>query len=115
MVEVMIAIAILATLALSTLLTLVPIGRQTRLNRELQAATHAVGDVLERIHATPFNDLQTLYPDGQTASVSELQDGQLTVSYDDPTADPAILTLTLSWNSPQISPVTRTFTTVRTE
>lgn len=115
MVEVMITIAILATLSLATLLTLVPIGRQTRLNRELQAATHTVSDVLERIHATPFNDLQTLYPDGQTAAVSELPGGQLTISYVDPTTDPVILNLTLAWDSPQIGPVTRTFTTVRTE
>ncbi|MCA8960807.1 MAG: hypothetical protein KDC38_09850 [Planctomycetes bacterium] len=115
LVEIVVAVALLSVLTLSTLLTLIPVSRQTRLNREVEAATYAVSDVLERIHATPFSELLTLYPDGTVQAVSTLENGQLAISYEDVTTDPLIMTLALTWQSPEVGSMSRTFRTVRTE
>ncbi len=113
--ETIVAVALLAVLTLSTLLTLIPISRQTRLNRELEVATYAVSDTLEKIHATPFNDLLTLYPAGQSIPIDDLPSGQIVIAYVDPTTDPLVMNVALSWESDEVGSMTRNFTTVRTE
>lgn len=113
--EVAMAVALLSVLTISTLLTLVPVSRQTRLNREVQAAVSEVSNILERVHSTPYADLTTLYPDGSTIAVDHLDNGELTIGYEDPSADPLLMNVTISWESPQVGPMTRTFVTVKTK
>jgi len=115
LIETVVAAALLGVLTLSTLLTIIPISRQTRLSREVEAATYAVSDTLERIHATPFNEILILHPDGQSLDVDTLPSGQLSITYDDPTADPLVMTISLSWVAEDGGSIVREFTTVRTE
>jgi type II secretory pathway pseudopilin PulG len=113
--EVVIALGILTALALATVLILVPVSRQGRINRETSTADAAVQRTLEEIHATPFNDLLDQFPDGSDEIVPDLPDGSLAVSYADPTADPLEIELTLSWMSPEIGAMEVVFNTLRTE
>lgn len=115
MIEVAVAVAILGVLTISTLLTLIPVSRQTRLNREMEAAAAGMRDAMERVQATPFSELLTLYPDGSVLPVATLADGEITVSYADPAADPLLITFALTWDSPDVGPMERTYLTVRTE
>ena len=113
--EVVLAIVLLTSLALATLVLLVPIARQSRVNREVHTADTEVKKVLERIHATPFNDLLTLYPPGTSQPMTGLASGQLVVNYVDPAADPLEIQVTFSWSSPNLGSMKKTFTTARTE
>lgn len=115
LIEVAMAVALLSILTISTLLTLVPVSRQTRLNREVEAATSEVRNVLERVQSTPYADLLGIYPDGATMTVDRLESGQMTVAYDDVTADPLVMNLAISWESPQVGAMARTFVTVKTK
>ena len=115
LIEVAVAVALLSILTVSTLLTLIPISRQTRLNREMEAASSAVRDLMERVHATPYSDVAALYPDGTVMTLADLENGEVTIAYDDVTADPLIISFDLRWESPQIGAMSRTFTTVKTE
>ena len=113
--EVAVAVTLLGVLAVSALLTIIPISRQTRVNRELEGAASAARNVLEQVHATPFNELATLYPDGTTIAVEGLESGEVAVSYPDPAADPLEMRLTLSWESPDLGEMSETFITMKTE
>ncbi len=113
--ELVTAVAVLAVVSIATLLTLIPVSRQTRVNRELAAAAAAARNVLEEMQATPFADLVTVYPDGQVIPVGTLDDGQVAIAYEDPAADPLQIQVSLSWVSPEVGPMTRTYVTMRTE
>lgn len=115
LVEVAAAVSLLGILTISTLLTLVPVSRQTRLNRELESASAAARNVLEQVQATPYNEIVGSFPDGQTTSLTSLQSGTVVISYADATADPLVMTVTVAWDSPQVGPMSRVFTTVKTE
>ena len=115
LIEVTIAIVILAVLSFTTALVLVPVSREHRSARETDIANAAVRSVLESVHATPFNELLINYPNGNTIPITDLTNGQIAVSYADPTADPLIMQLDLSWDSPESGAMSRTFFTVRTE
>jgi hypothetical protein len=113
--EVVLTIFLLTGTALATALLVIPIARQTRMNREMQAADLEVKKVLERVQATPFTEILTVYPPGTSQPVPALDGGQIAVNYADPTADPLEVQVTLSWSSPDLQNMQKTFTTVRTE
>lgn len=113
--EVMVASAILTVLTLSTLMVVIPVSRQVRIHREVELATVETGKVLEKIQSTPFFQITTIYPQGINLDVPGLENGRITVTYDDPAADPLFVRATLSWDSPDPGAMTRTFSTVRTE
>lgn len=115
LIEVAVAVALLSILTVSTLLTLIPVSRQTRLTREMETASAAVRDLMERVHATPFSEVPVLYPDGTVVTLAALENGDVTIAYEDITADPLIISFDLAWNSPQIGSMSRTFVTVKTE
>ena len=109
LVEVVMAISILTLLAVSTIISLVPVSRQNRMSRETEQAVAQVRNVLEQIQATPFSDLPTLYADGQVLSIPNLENGQILIEYGDPATDPLVIQATLSWDSEDMGTVTRTF------
>jgi len=115
MIEITIAIVILAVLSFTTALVLVPVSREHRAARETDIANSAVRNILESIHATPFNEILARYPDGQVIDIAALPNGEIRVSYENPGADPLIVRLDLSWDSPEQGPTQRSFFTVRTE
>jgi len=115
LVEVMIAVVILTILTFTTALVLVPVGREHRSTRETSVANAAAQNILEELHATPFNEILTRYPDGQSIEINELQNGSVQVSYEDPTSDPLIVQIDLSWESRDLGPRSQTYFTVRTE
>ena len=95
--------------------TLVPVTRQNRISRDMERAVSEVRNMLEKVHAAPFNEITTLYPAGTVIPISDLDDGQIVVDYDDPDADPLMMRLEMSWNSEDLGTVTRSYFTVRTE
>jgi hypothetical protein len=109
------AIAILTAVTLATTLLIVPIARQTRINRETEVATAAAQRVIEKFQATPFHQLVTLYPQGTTMTVPDLPSGSIAVSYADPDADPLLIRVDLSWQSEDLGSMLVNFHTVRTE
>lgn len=113
--EVVLTMALLTSMALGTSLLVIPIARQSRVGREIQAANTAARDVLEKIQATPFKDILTTYPHSSEHTVPSLENGAVRVLYDDPAADPLLVRAEVSWSSPDFGNMTRTFHTVRTE
>jgi prepilin-type N-terminal cleavage/methylation domain-containing protein len=113
--EVVLTLAVLASVTLGTTILLVPIARESRSSAEVQTANLAARGVLERIQATPFKDITVLYPQGSVHAVANLPGGQIAITYDDPAADPLMVRADLTWNSPDSGAMTRSFQTVRTE
>ncbi len=113
--EVVITIGLLSIVSSSVLLIVVPVGRQSRLNREMEVAAASARNLIERIQVTPFNELLTVYPEGTVVYIPEIEAGSLTVSYEDATANPLVVQIVLNWTSPDIGPVSSSFLTVRTE
>jgi prepilin-type N-terminal cleavage/methylation domain-containing protein len=113
--EVVLTIAILAAVALATTLLLVPVARQTRIGRETEVANLEARKVLEKFQALPFNSIVTTYPQGAQIPIAGLPSGKIAVSYVDPVADPLVIQADLTWQSPDLGAMQRTFNTIRTE
>jgi type II secretory pathway component PulJ len=113
--EVAVTIALLTSVALATAILLVPVARQSRIQRETEVANLAARRVLEQFQATPFSDLVADFPDGSVQTIPDLPSGTITISYADPAADPLVLTANLTWESPELGTMQRTFNAVRTE
>lgn len=113
--EVTIAIVILAVLSFTTALVLVPVSREHRAARETDIANSVVRSILEEVHATPFNEIIARYPQGNEIVIAALDAGLVRITYENPAADPLVMRIDLSWNSPEQGPMQRSFFTVRTE
>lgn len=113
--EVMITVALLASVMLGGLLVIVPVAREARIRKEVEVASISARRVLERIQASPFSDITETYPEGHVEPIIGLTNGRITVTYADPTSDPLIVSVNLAWENDDIGPLERTFTTVRTE
>lgn len=111
----MIAVGILAAVTLVAALVVVPVARESRLRREVGTASTASRRVLEKIQATSFSSIVSTYPPGHVEPIPGLNAGRLTISYVDPTADPLEIQVDLSWDSPEVGAMARTFNTMRTE
>ncbi len=114
LVEVMLAVAILTIVALSTAALVVPISRQARIGREMDVADAEVRCILEKVHALPFSTVTALYPDNAEIAVAGLRAGKIVVSYEDVAADPLVMFVDLTWDSPNMGPMSRRFATVMT-
>lgn len=113
--ELVVAIAILTGVGLATSVLLVPISRQTRIVRETRSANAAAQRVLEKIQATPFKDIRGTYPPASEHPILDLPGGKVTITYADPDADPLVVRAQVSWQSPDLGSMSRTFSTARTE
>ena len=111
----MLAIALVTSMALAVSLLLVSLSRQARVGREAQSANLAAKRVLEMFQATPFNEIVPTYPEGTELEVPELPNGRVVVHYEDSEADPLLASVTVTWSSPDLGAMSRTFNTVRTE
>ena len=113
--EVTLAIMILTGLTLYALVIVVPVSSQIRISREVSRAAGEVQKILEEVQSTPFFQVTKEYPNDTVIEIDGLDQGKIVVSYDDPDADPLIMTATLTWESPDLGSMSRIFTTVRTE
>ena len=113
--ELTIAMTLLTVLALGSSLVLIPMARQSRINREIAVADSEARRLIERIHATPFRDVVTRYPDGAKVPVDDLPAGSLNIHYADPTADPLEIRAVLRWDSPDLGAMTVELDTLKTE
>jgi len=93
----------------------IPVSSQVRISREVSRAAGEVQKILEEVQSTPFFQVTDEYPDGTVIEIDGLDQGQIVVNYEDPDADPLIITATLTWESPDMGSMSRIFTTVRTE
>lgn len=113
--ELMITVAILTSVTLAAALVVVPVARESRFRRQVEAANTAALRVLEKIQTTSFGNLVGTYPQGHVETIPGLNSGSLTIQYVDPAADPLEIQLDVSWNSPEAGTIARTFHTMRTE
>jgi prepilin-type N-terminal cleavage/methylation domain-containing protein len=113
--EVVIAVAILTSLTLSATLIFVPVSRQARVNREVAIANSEAKRVMEQVQSVPFKDITKIYPNGRQIIITGLPNGKITTTYEDPTVDPLVMRAVISWDSPDLGSMLRTFYTVRTE
>jgi Tfp pilus assembly protein PilV len=113
--EVVVTIAVLTGVALGAALLLAPMARQARINRETSIANVETQRVLEELQAAPLRDIVALYPQGSVRPIPQLPGGSLRVSYVDPAADPLVVDVELTWNSPDLGSMQRSFHTIRTE
>jgi Tfp pilus assembly protein PilV len=113
--EVTFAVVILSAVSLSMAQLVVPIAGQSRLNRERSLANLGAKRVLERIQATPFDDMLGAFPDGSTLEVPTLPEGKITVTYADTNADPLEIRVDLTWNSQDAGSMEREYYTAKTE
>ena len=113
--ELSITVTLLLTVTLGAVLVLVPVVRQSRINREMTVADAEARRVLEQFQALPFNDIVDTYPHNSEISVLTLPNGKIAVSYLDPAVDPLEISLNLTWESSDLGPMAQTFVTVRTQ
>ena len=79
------------TVALSSLMVIISISRQSRINREVETAVVEVQKVLEKIKLSPFDNVTARFPPGYTANLPMLNKGKITVNYADPDVDPLVV------------------------
>lgn len=113
--EVLITIALLTSVTLGTTVVLVPVARQSRINRETTLANARVRRVIETLLAIPFRDIVRTYPDRSVLELEDLPAGTLSVSYVDPSANPLEIHLELEWTSPDMGSMAFSFVTARTD
>jgi len=117
--EVMIAVMVLTCLTLSSILVAIPISRQNRINREITTANNEARRIIEVIQWAPLDTITSMFPSGAEIPVNSiyaglLQNGKFVVTYDDPSEDPLRLQMSLSWDSPDLGHMSRTFYSART-
>jgi hypothetical protein len=112
--EVVIAGSILTCVSLGAMLVFIPISRQARINREVSMANCEASCLLEKVHAVPFDKIVEIYPNGTEVPLPSLSNGKVLTTYEDPATDPLILRATLTWDSPNLGPMLRTYFTVVT-
>lgn len=116
-IEVVIATVILAVAALVAFPTMLSFFELSDSAHEENVATHDLMAAVEDIHCTPFALVTTTYPDGGVIAKYtrlHLRDEQITVAYDDPAADPLIVSVTATWSDSKGRPRQETYRCVRT-
>jgi prepilin-type N-terminal cleavage/methylation domain-containing protein len=116
-VEIVFATAILAVAALVAFPTMLSFFELSDAARDENVATHDLMAATEDLLATPFALVTTTYPDGQPIpkfTRLHLPDEQITVRYDDPAADPLLITLTAAWSDSKGRPRQEVYRCVRT-
>jgi prepilin-type N-terminal cleavage/methylation domain-containing protein len=116
-VEVMIATTILAVGALVAFPTMLSFADLSDTAREENVATHDLMTAVEDVMSTPFTQITTTYKQGEVIprfTALHLSEESIVVAYDDPAADPLIITMTASWKDRKGHPMQETFRCVRT-
>ena len=113
----MIATVILALAALVAFPTMLSFFELSDSAREENVATHDLMTAVEDIVCTPFSQVTVTYPDGQVVpkfTRLHLRDELITVRYDNPAADPLVVSLTATWSDSKGRPRQETYRCVRT-
>jgi prepilin-type N-terminal cleavage/methylation domain-containing protein len=100
LVEVMIATTILAVGALVAFPTMLSFSDLSDAAREENVATHDLMTAVEDVMSTPFTQITSTYKAGAPIprfDALHLGEESIVVTYDDPAADPLIITITASW------------------
>ncbi len=100
-VEMIVAMAVLATGALIAFPTMLSFFDLSRTARDENIATHDLSSAAEDLIATPFSQIVVSYPDGQPIpkfTDLHLNEQRVLVSYDDVAADPLVITLSATWS-----------------
>jgi len=116
-IEVVIATVVLAVAALVAFPTMLSFFELSDTAREENVATHDLMASIEDILCTPFANVTTTYPDGQAIpkyTRLHLRDESLVVRYDDPAADPLLVTVTATWSDQKGRPRQEIYRCVRT-
>jgi hypothetical protein len=85
--------------------------------REENVATHDLMTAVEDVMSTPFTQITSTYKAGAPIprfDALHLGEESIVVTYDDPAADPLIITITASWRDRKGHPLQETFRCVRT-
>jgi prepilin-type N-terminal cleavage/methylation domain-containing protein len=115
--EVMIAMTILGVIALVAFPTMLSFADLSDTARQQNVATHDLMSAVEDVISTPFSQLTTTYQQGQSIPKYQelhLPNETVVVTYDDPTADPLVVTLTMTYNDLKGRPWQGVFRCVRT-
>ena len=113
--ELVVTLSLLSSLALGVALLLVPLVRQSRLNRETSTASLVARSFLERIQATPFRKLHERFPAGTRIRLPELADGEIRVSYPASPPGTLVIKVEMEWESTELGTMRYTFHTARTQ
>ena len=113
--EVATSAAVLVVVAMSSVLMMLPIAKQARISREMDTGLMAAEEYIEGLQLSPFDTITTKFPPGQETSVDTLNEGKIVVEYADPDVDPLVVHVHLTWTSPDLGSMSRTFTTARTK
>jgi type II secretory pathway component PulK len=121
LVELVVAVAVIAFGVVTLMAQIEAAYRATNTSRETNKATAHLQAGMEKIISTPFNDIVSTFPDDSSIDMSNLEpidmmDGEyLTVSYEDASADPLVITVTVYWTSFDGRSLSRSLTTMRTK
>jgi len=116
-IEVVIATVILSVAALVAFPTMLSFFQLSDTAHEENVATHDLMAATEDILCTPYALVTTTYAPGQAIpkyTRLHLRDELITVQYDDPAADPLIISITASWSDSRGRPRQETYRCVRT-
>lgn len=96
-----------------------------RTARATSMALSDIGNMLERIACTPFNDITINFPDGVIDGGASdyptivggysLNNEQIRVDYTNPSSDPLEVIVTVGWLGPRNRPYTISLSTFKTE
>jgi prepilin-type N-terminal cleavage/methylation domain-containing protein len=117
LVEVMVALTILAVVGLVAFPTMLSFVDLSDSARQENVGTHDLMSAVEDVISTPFTQVTATYPQGQAIPKYQglhLQNESVVVTYDDPLADPLIVTLSLSYKDSKGRPWQGVFRCVRT-
>lgn len=117
-IELMIALAILSVVALVAFPTMLSFLDLSDSARQENVATHDLMSAVEDVMSTPFTQITTTYPQGQAIPKYQglhLPNEAILVTYDDPKADPLLVTLTVSYDDAKRRPWQGVFRCARTQ
>jgi len=113
----MIATTILAVGALVAFPTMLSFADLSDTAREENVATHDLMTAVEDVMSTPFTQITSTYKAGEPIFcfiVLHFKEESIVVTYDDPAADPLVITITATWRDRKGHPMQETFRCART-
>ena len=120
LVETIVAVAIIALGVTALMAQLEAAYKITSVNRETNKATAHLQAAMEKVIATPFNNIVNTHPNGSSVYLDSMSNEDLmageyiTVTYVDENADPLEITVTVYWTSFDGRARSRSLTTMRT-
>lgn len=120
LVELMIAVSVIAVGAMALMAQLEASHKITTVNRETNKAVAHMQAMMEKVISVPFSDIVRTYPNGTIvyagqSGLGDPMDGEyFRIEYADAAADPLQITVTVYWTSFDGRMRTRSLTTMRT-